>query len=81
MTVGFRIVSGVTRVPKAMIQAFAEIPTPLISDRHEPHVRGRRAGLPIHTRGTMCGPALTVHTRPGDNLMIHKALDMAEGAT
>ena len=26
----------------------------------------------------MAGPALTVKTRPGDNLMIHKALLMAE---
>jgi regulator of RNase E activity RraA len=25
----------------------------------------------------MAGPALTVRTRPGDNLMVHKALDMA----
>ena len=78
MTVGFRIVSGVTRAPKAMIQAFAEIPTPLISDNMN-RMFGGGAGLrPIHTKGTMCGPALTVHTRPGDNLMIHKALDMAE---
>jgi hypothetical protein len=26
---------------------------------------------------TMCGPALTVRVRPGDNLMIHKALELA----
>lgn len=26
----------------------------------------------------MVGPALTVRTRPGDNLMVHKALNMAE---
>ena len=26
----------------------------------------------------MAGPALTVKTRPGDNLMLHKALDLAE---
>lgn len=27
---------------------------------------------------TLCGPALTVRVRPGDNLMIHKALDFAQ---
>lgn len=27
---------------------------------------------------TMCGPALTVRVRPGDNLMIHKALELAQ---
>jgi RraA family protein len=27
---------------------------------------------------TLCGPAVTVRVRPGDNLMIHKALTMVE---
>ena len=44
MTVGFRIVSAVTRAPKAMIQAFAEIPTPLISDNMN-RMFGGGAGL------------------------------------
>ena len=33
---------------------------------------------PMHAGGALAGPALTVKTRPGDNLMIHKALDIAE---
>ena len=32
----------------------------------------------MHAGGVMAGPALTVRTRPGDNLMVHKALDIAE---
>ena len=32
---------------------------------------------PLHRDGVMAGPALTVKTRPGDNLMIHKAIDIA----
>ena len=32
---------------------------------------------PMHASGAMAGPALTVKTRPGDNLMIHKAIDLA----
>jgi regulator of RNase E activity RraA len=32
----------------------------------------------MHAGGVMCGPAFTVKTRPGDNLMLHKALDMAD---
>jgi regulator of RNase E activity RraA len=31
-----------------------------------------RSGVPL------CGLAITVNTRPGDNLMVHKALQMAE---
>jgi RraA family protein len=33
---------------------------------------------PMHGGGVLAGPALTVKARPGDNLMLHKALDLAE---
>jgi regulator of RNase E activity RraA len=33
---------------------------------------------PMHVGGGLAGPALTVKTRLGDNLMLHKALDLAE---
>ena len=33
---------------------------------------------PMHREGGMTGVALTVRARPGDNLMLHKAIDMAE---
>ena len=32
----------------------------------------------MHKSGQLAGPALTVKTRPGDNLMLHKAIDIAE---
>jgi RraA family protein len=32
----------------------------------------------MHRSGYLAGPALTVKTRPGDNLMIHKALTLAQ---
>lgn len=37
----------------------------------DPNIRPIWQGL------RMCGTALTVQTRPGDNLMLHKAIDMA----
>jgi regulator of RNase E activity RraA len=33
---------------------------------------------PIHGGRALAGVALTARTRPGDNLMVHKALNMAE---
>src|SRR3712207_9444995 len=33
---------------------------------------------PMHSGGGLAGPALTVKTRPGDNLMIHKAIALTE---
>ena len=32
----------------------------------------------MHGGAVMAGPALTVRTRPGDNLLVHKALDLAQ---
>jgi regulator of RNase E activity RraA len=33
---------------------------------------------PVGPNSQLCGPALTVRTRPGDNLMVWKALDVAQ---
>src|SRR4051812_15782514 len=33
---------------------------------------------PLHAGGVLTGPALTVKQRPGDNLMVHAALNRAE---
>lgn len=41
-------------------------------------VAGGASLRPMHAGGVLAGPAVTVKTRPGDNLMLHKALDMAE---
>lgn len=39
---------------------------------------GGAALRPFHDGTPLLGVALTVRTRPGDNLMVHKAIDMAE---
>ncbi|WP_053078966.1 hypothetical protein [Puniceibacterium sp. IMCC21224] len=49
-----------------------------ISDSMHRLFAGGSSLRPLHQSGYMCGPALTVRTRPGDNLFLHKALDMAE---
>jgi regulator of RNase E activity RraA len=33
---------------------------------------------PLDSSVSLCGPALTVRTRPGDNLMVWKAIDVAQ---
>jgi len=33
---------------------------------------------PMHRKGNLCGPALTVRLPPGDNLFIQKAVDLAQ---
>ena len=61
---------------EAAVQALAGLPASVISD-----VMGRSVGTTGLSRInrspiTVCGVAVTVQVRAGDNLLIHKALDM-----
>ncbi len=40
-------------------------------------MRAGRSFEPMHKAGKLAGPAFTVKTAPGDNLLVHKALDSA----
>jgi regulator of RNase E activity RraA len=76
---GYRINPRVEALPPDLIEAFRSVPTAHASDS-----LGRNIGamdLRAYHRSlalTMCGPALTVRVRPGDNLMVHKAMAMAQ---
>ncbi len=77
MTIGFRILQRQRTVDPQLIERFRPLPVANISDcMHRMSAAGARL-RPMHARGGMVGPALTVRTRPGDNLMLHKAIDMA----
>lgn len=74
---GFRIRLDFPRPPLALMQALAHFPTPDISD-----LLNRLYALDpaIHCltgEQRLWGPACTVKVFPGDNLMVHKALDVA----
>ncbi len=67
-----------TSVPKpapALIEAFKGVPTSIISDNLS-RLPGAVGLRPFHRRGQLLGVALTVRTRSGDNLAIHKALEL-----
>nr|WP_298097195.1 RraA family protein [uncultured Shinella sp.] len=79
MTIGFRVVQRKRAVTADVTAAFLEVPVANVSD-----CMGRLFGSatrlrPIHDGDArMAGPALTVRSRPGDNLMLHYALDIAQ---
>jgi len=78
MTYGFRVKLNWERIEKAQVEAFRRLPVANVSDSMS-RICALGAGLrPMHRTGTLAGPALTVRTRPGDNLMLHKAIDMAK---
>ncbi|GAE25969.1 dimethylmenaquinone methyltransferase family protein [Halalkalibacter wakoensis JCM 9140] len=75
---GFRILPMVNRPNDQLVNEYRSVVTPHISDNLN-RIYGASANLrPYHKGGKLIGTALTVKTRPGDNLMVHKAIDIAE---
>src|ERR1700753_1776509 len=78
MAVGFQICKRTRKVDAGIVAKFRELPVANISDSMSRMTAGGPALRRIHKQGVLAGPAFTVKTRPGDNLMVHKAIDTAE---
>jgi RraA family protein len=75
MPTGFNVFPSPARANPALLKRLAALPVSNVSDNM---LRGQGTNLePFHRGGRMVGTAFTVRTRPGDNLMVHKAIDMA----
>lgn len=75
---GFRIAKRTRKVDEATVARFARLPVANVSDVMTRMTAGGARLRPMHAGGVMAGPAFTVKTRPGDNLMVHRALDIAD---
>jgi regulator of RNase E activity RraA len=76
---GFRLRERIERPPREVVEGLREFDAPSVSDLMNrlytmvPQIHNLTdPGLRI------CGPACTVKVYPGDNLMVHKSLDLAE---
>src|SRR5438067_2040151 len=76
---GFRVKTNFPRLAPELMQSFAQFPTPDISDQLN-RLYAVNPGIRCLTsdQHRICGPACTVKVFPGDNLMVHKALDVIE---
>ncbi|CAN5285999.1 RraA family protein [soil metagenome] len=76
---GYRINPRAEGPAADVVAAFREIPVAAIGDSMSRNI-GTVGLRQYHARldTVMCGPAVTVRVRPGDNLMIHKALMMVQ---
>ena len=74
---GFRVLSAPPRLDDDLVRRFADAASSQLADAMgrfnfmDPGIQPR-SGL------RLCGLALTVNCRPADNLMVHKALEVAE---
>jgi len=76
---GFRIRLDFPRLDAALMDRFQDYEVPEISDALN-RLFALDAAIKCQTNKghRLCGPACTVQVYPGDNLMIHKALDVAK---
>ena len=80
MSVGFRIFTQRPLPDPELVRAYGAFATAPVADAmHRMCAMTPDARLLSDPVGTMSGVALTVKARPGDSLMIHKALNMAGG--
>lgn len=77
MKIGFRILNRLRVASPDLVAAFAKLPVANVSDSMSRMTAAGSRLRPMHSHGGMAGVALTVKARPGDNLMLHKAIDMA----
>ncbi|MBK5958442.1 methyltransferase [Rhodoplanes elegans] len=75
--VGFRITNCIQRPPRDLVEGFAGLPVANIADNMSRMFCVAARIRPVNSV-PLLGPALTVKARPGDNLLLHKALDLAE---
>ncbi len=75
--IGLKVLKRRRAVPAELASQFIGVPVANVSDCMSRLFAGGARLRPMHSGCPMSGPALTVRTRPGDNLMIHKALQMA----
>ena len=78
MTIGFRILNRTRAIDLGVAKKFLDLPVANVSDSMWRMSAGGARLRPYHKSGQMAGPALTVKARPGDNLMLHKAIDMSK---
>ena len=77
MSASMRIQDIAKRPEPHLVAQFAKVATAHLSDGMERLYAAGATLRPMHAGGSVAGPAFTVRTAPGDNLLVHKALDMA----
>jgi RraA family protein len=78
MTTGIRILPAAARPAPELLAALAAQAASNLSDVMARANTASSALRPRHRGDKLCGPALTVRVPQGDNLMIHKAIDLAQ---
>ncbi|ADO44031.1 RraA family protein [Ketogulonicigenium vulgare] len=74
----FAIYTAARKVSPDWVAKYQGLPVANVSDVLDRMVAAGPDLRPWYTGAPMIGPAVTVKARPGDNLMVHAALDLAQ---
>src|SRR3979411_1342455 len=77
MSASMRILEIPKRPDAKLVAELAQMVTPHLSDSVALPSAGGPQVRPRHKEGKLAGPAYTVKTAAGDNLLVHKAIDTA----
>ncbi len=76
--VGFRIKHEIARPDKKLVNSFRQFESPDVSDQlNRLYALVPEIDCLTGSHHTLVGPVCTIKAYPGDNLMVHKALDVA----
>lgn len=79
MTIGNRVYLKRDLPDKELVRRFSVLPAANVGDcMYRSSALSSEIKLMSSPKNKMCGVALTVKSRPGDNLMLHQALNMAQ---
>ena len=78
MSAGCKIKKNFERPAKELVEAFRGIPVANIDDNMGRIAAVNQSIYPLNPNATVLGTAFTVNAPAGDNLLFHKALDMAQ---
>jgi RraA family protein len=78
MSIGFRVLTRHRAVTVEQVERYRNLPVANISDSMQRMTAGGAGLRPFHRGAALAGVALTVKCRPGDNLMLHHALNVAQ---
>jgi len=73
-----RVFRNPRRPARELVAPFATAPTGNVCDAMDGFGAMDYQIKPLDPASRMCGPALTIRTRPGDNLAVYQALEIAE---
>ena len=78
MKLGYRINPSKRYISQEIVEAYKGIPTSIISDCMEKMFAVESKIKPFHPNPIMAGHAITIHCPPGDNLVLQKAIELAQ---